>query len=400
MPIGAALIVIDGGLTTGTLFSGLLALGGGAVAGAVLTRIACRLLRIQVHTDGMTLQNEWGFQHNVTWDAIREIRPFNLGGLKYVRIYSTTTSRTLWLPLFLNDRQQFVSLVTQYAESTNPLVCFLSEKADQRSLMIHNRRRRFIIVPLLAAVTCFLGWYAYAEYPKTQFLRDLCLVGFSTFMISHPKEEQENTAHDRAEELGIDLFAAYKSNLKPGLRYQLAWMLITKQSTEYTQFASQNIDYVPWPEVRIWISRRNQESLSPDYRQKLLDLILASPTSEAKLSAARWCHKQGKIAESEDAYHAAMTNGLFWDALDAADQLLESERYHNDAVNHLLSLVRDSEDFFVRAAYSLLDLYDVREEMNPLVDRCIKEPREGPNRKLLVDKLTKLVEKDVGDSKP
>lgn len=266
--------------------------------------------------------------------------------------------------------------------------------------MIHHRRRLLIIVPLLAAVACFLGWYAYAEYRKAQFLRDLHLVGFSTSMISMPREEQGNAAHDRAEELDIDLFAAYKSNLESGLRFQLAWMLITNQSTEYSQFASQNVDSVPWPEVRIWVSRRNQESLSPDYRQKLLDLILASPTSEAKLVAARWYLKQGKIAESEDAYHAAMTNGLFWDALDAADQLLESERYHNDAVNHLLSVVRDSEHFTGRAAYSLLNLYDVRDELNPLVDGCRNEPKDGPNRKRLVDKLTQLVEKDVGDSRP
>lgn len=219
-------------------------------------------------------------------------------------------------------------------------------------------------------------------------------------MIGAPREEQENAAHDRAEEFGIDLFAAYENNLESDLRFHLAWMLITNESTEYSQFARQNVSSVPWPEVRIWAARRNQESLSPDYRQKLLDLIIASPTSEARLAAARWYRKQGKIAESEDAYHAAMTNGLFWDALDAADQLLESERYHSDAVNHLLSVVRDSEHFTGRAAFSLMTLYDVRDELNPLVDTCRKEPKDGPNRKLLVDKLTQLVEKDVGDSRP
>lgn len=219
-------------------------------------------------------------------------------------------------------------------------------------------------------------------------------------MIGAPREEQENAAHDRAEEFGIDLFAAYENNLESDLRFHLAWMLITNESTEYSQFARQNVSSVPWPEVRIWAARRNQESLSPDYRQKLLDLIIASPTSEARLAAARWYRKQGKIAESEDAYHAATTNGLFWDALDAADQLLESERYHSDAVNHLLSVVRDSEHFTGRAAFSLMTLYDVRDELNPLVDTCRKEPKDGPNRKLLVDKLTQLVEKDVGDSRP
>ena len=265
--------------------------------------------------------------------------------------------------------------------------------------MIHRPRRLLIIVALLAAVACVLGWHAYTEYRKAQFLRDLHLVGFSTSMIGSPRQEQENAAHDRAEELGIDLFAAYENNLESGLRFHLAWMLITNESTEYSEFVSQNVDSVPWPEVRIWAARRNQESLTPDYRQKLLDLILASPTSEAKLVAARWYRKQGKTAESEDAYHAAMTNGLFWDALDAADELIQSERYHDDAVDHLLSVVRDSEHFTGRAAFSLLNLYDVRDELDPLVDACRKEAKDGPNRELLVDKMTQLAEKDVGDSR-
>lgn len=266
--------------------------------------------------------------------------------------------------------------------------------------MIHRRRRLLIIAALFAVVACVVSWYAYTEYRKAQFLRDLHLVGFSASMIGSPRAEQERAAHQRAEELGIDLFAAYQEHLESDVRFHLAWMLITNESTEYTQFANQNVNSVPWPEVRIWAARRNQESLSPDYRKKLFDLILASPTSDAKLFAARWYRKQGKIAESEDAYHVAMTNGLFWDALDAANQLLESERYHDDAVDHLLSVVRDSKHFTGGAAHSLLDLYDVREELEPLVESCRNEPRDGPNRKLLVDKLTQLVEKDVGDSKP
>lgn len=266
--------------------------------------------------------------------------------------------------------------------------------------MNHRRRRLLVSVPLLAIFASVIGWYAHSEYRKAQFLSDLHLVGFSTSMLASPRAEQEPAAHQRAEDLGIDLIAAYQNNLESVLRFQLAWMLITNESTEYLQFASQHVDSVPWPEVRIWVVRRNEESLAPEYRKRLLALVLASPTSEAKLASARWYRKQGKIAESEDAYHAAMTNGLFWDALDAADQLLESERYRDDAVAHLLSVVRDSEEFPSRAASSLLKLYDVRAELEPLVDSCRKESKGGPNRKLLVDKLTQLVEDDAADSRP
>ena len=266
--------------------------------------------------------------------------------------------------------------------------------------MTDRRRRLLTIAALLAIVACVVGWYAYTEYRKARFLRDLDLVGFSTSLIGSPRAEKERAAHQRADDLGIDLFAAYENNLETGARFHLAWMLITNESPEYYQLAKQEIDSVPWPEVRIWAVRRKQESLSPEYRKRLLDLVLTSPTSEAKLAAARWYRKQGKITESEDAYHAAMTNGLFWDALDAADQLLESERYHDDAVNHLLSVVRDSEHFTHRAAFSLLKLYDARDELEALLESCRKEPKDGPNRKSLVDKLTQLVEKDVGESGP
>jgi len=266
--------------------------------------------------------------------------------------------------------------------------------------MTHRRIRLLVIAPLLAIVACVVGWYAYGEYRKARFLHDLHLVACSTSMIGQPREERERAAHQRAEELGIDLFDAYESNLDTEVRFHLAWMLITNESIQYCQFTKRNVDSVPWPEVRIWQVRRNHTCLSPDYRERLLDLVLASPTSEARLHAARWYRKQGKITESEDAFSAAMTNGLFWDALDAADQLIETERYHDDAVNHLLSVVRDSEPFTYRAATSLLKLYGVREELEPLVDSCWEEPKDGPNRESLVDKLTKLVEKDVDESRP
>jgi hypothetical protein len=266
--------------------------------------------------------------------------------------------------------------------------------------MTHRGRRLLVIAALLAIVACVGSWHGYAEYRKAQFLRDLHLVSFSTSMIGSPHTEQELAAHQQAEELGIDLFAAYENNIESGARFHLSWMLITNESPEYYEFAKQEIVSVPWPEVRIWAIRRKQESLSPEYREKLLDLVLTSPTSEAKLAAARWYRKQGKVTEFEDSYHAAMVNGLFWDALDAADQLLESKRYHNDAVDHLLAVVRDSEHFTGRAAFSLLTEYDIREELEPLVDSCRKEPKNGPNRQSLVDKLTKLVEKDVGHSRP
>jgi hypothetical protein len=268
---------------------------------------------------------------------------------------------------------------------------------------MHRRGTRLVVHgTLLAAVACGCGlcWYVSLVCRRTEFLDDLHLVGFSTSMIATPRAEQERAARQRAEDLGIDLFAAYKRNLDAGARYHLAWLLISDESADYIEFAKTNIASVPWPEVRIVAYRRRDNSLSLDYRQDLLDLILASPTSEAKLVAGRWYRSQGQIAESEDAYHTAMTTGLFWDALDAADELVETDRYHADAVKHLLSAVRDFEFFTPRAAKSLLRLYNVEEELQPLAGSCVKERKGGPNRKKLVDRLTELVDKDLGEARP
>jgi hypothetical protein len=247
------------------------------------------------------------------------------------------------------------------------------------------------LVVVLLAVIGGLWWYIYRDYRREQFLENLHLVGFSTSMIGAPREGSEDEAQLRAKALGIDLLATYQDRLPDDpVRYQLAWMLITQESPEYYELAKENITKVPWPEVRIWTIRRHEERLSPEYREKLLELTLASPTSEGKLAAGRWYGEQGEQSKAEDAFHAAMTGGLFWDALDAADQLLKSERYRDEALAHHLNVVRDAEHFTPRAAHSLLMVYGVRDELQPLVDACRKEPKDGPNRQQLAKKLQDL----------
>ena len=259
-----------------------------------------------------------------------------------------------------------------------------------------TQRRQIQLLVILVGVLIGLVWLSYRDYRREQFLENLHLVGFSTSMIGAPREGSKDEAHLRAKALGIDLLATYHDRPDPDdpVRYQLAWMLITRESTEYYDFAKQNIADVPWPEVRIWKIRWRDESLSPEYQAKLLELLLASPTSEGKLAAARWYAKQGETAKSEDAFHAAMGGAGFWDRLDAADQLLKSDRYRDAAIAHHLAVVQDSKYFTPRAAVSLLDLYGVWEEHKPLLEACRKEPKDGPNRKLLVGKLSALIEKN------
>lgn len=266
--------------------------------------------------------------------------------------------------------------------------------------MTRGRPRLLVASALLAVLAGVFCWWGCVAWRRIRFLHDLELVHFSTSLIGMPHVAKERAARQRAKELHIDLFAAYRRNLGKGRRCDLAWLLISDESPDYIEYAKTNIHSFLWPEVRIWVHRRVDETLSEDYRRNLLELILASPTSEAKLAAGRYHRARGQIAEAEDAYCAAMKNGLFWDALDAADALIDSDRYHADAVRHHLSVLRDAEYFTARAAGSLLRLYHVGEQLQPLVDACEREAKDGANRKALVGKLTKLVEEDLGRTGP
>lgn len=95
-----------------------------------------------------------------------------------------------------------------------------------------------VAVPLAAFVCVVASYYQYAEYREYRFLRDLSLVAFSTSMLGSPRDDQE-----RAEEVGINLFAAYENNLKTNKRFDLAWMLIASESPEYIAFAKENVNW-------------------------------------------------------------------------------------------------------------------------------------------------------------
>lgn len=261
--------------------------------------------------------------------------------------------------------------------------------------MAQKRRGFYFVLALVVALACIVGWQVYSVHRVRRFLGDLHLVSFSTSMLGSPRAGAERAAQERARELDIDLFAAYEHRLEGRTRFSLAWMLISNESPRYYEFAQTSVASVPWPEVRIWIFRRKDPSLSEEYRQRLLDLVLASPTSEAKLAAGRWYRRQGRLTESEDAYYDALKNGLFWDALDAADELLQSERYRADAVRGLLGVVRDTKSFVPRAAASLVRLYGAEEELQPLVDACVQSPQDERQRAALVKRLKLLVEQDL-----
>jgi hypothetical protein len=174
----------------------------------------------------------------------------------------------------------------------------------------------------------------------------------------------------------------------------LAVLLIERESLEYTQHAAANIRDVPWPEVRIWCVYAKSDSVSPEYQRKLQQLLLSSPTSEAKLWAANWHAQHGSVELAEDCYYAAMTSGQFWDSLDAADKLIQSPRYRPQALNHLLGVVTDSESFVSRAAFTLMSTFGLEKELNQVFLDCKKKNADPAARRLLVARLTDAISND------
>jgi hypothetical protein len=253
-------------------------------------------------------------------------------------------------------------------------------------------RRSFLFVIVAGLFVAAVVVFEFQDYRRAKFLRELCLVKYGTHMIGTPYPEQELAARERAEQLGIDLFAAYRDSRSDDVRCQLAWLLISDESPEYYRFVQRNIESACWLEARVWASRIKKETVSPEYRERLLELLQASPTAEAKLAVALWHDRHDRRTEAEDAYYVALTSGSFWHALPAAKELLESDRYRSEAVDQLLLMVREADVFQSGPAYSLLDHYNMREELVPLVERCASEPKNKEVRVELVEKLTELVE--------
>jgi len=229
---------------------------------------------------------------------------------------------------------------------------------------------------ILAAEIVALGilgvlmWWTY-ESPQDRFVSELGIIHFSTSMIGGPAEGKVSEALQEAERLHVDVFKKYQKNARSDRRFDLAYLLITKQSSDYLADARENIENVPWPEVRIWRVQVNSDSSLPEgYRTKLKELLLASPTSEAKLWSASWHKHRGEDKEAEDCLNAAMNNGQFWDSLDAADLLLESPRYREAAIEHHLQVLRNEDNFTRRVAKSLIKALNAGEELNSLCDEC------------------------------
>jgi hypothetical protein len=52
---------------------------------------------------------------------VAAVRPFNLLGLRYLRVFAKGSASAVWVPLYLTDRPRFEERVRQHAGADHPL---------------------------------------------------------------------------------------------------------------------------------------------------------------------------------------------------------------------------------------------------------------------------------------
>lgn len=84
------------------------------------------LFPFNVTPAGVEGHSAFGTIKHLTWDKMRDSKTMYMGGINYVRIRSTSGGLPMWLPLFIEKREDFIGRINDYAPIDNPLREYLS----------------------------------------------------------------------------------------------------------------------------------------------------------------------------------------------------------------------------------------------------------------------------------
>lgn len=91
------------------------------------------LLPVYVSSKGIRSYTLWGNYDTVAWEGIDRVRAINLLGLRYVRLYSTSIRRPIWIPLFLARMKEFVTEVRARTSLDHPLNEYFASYSTNRT---------------------------------------------------------------------------------------------------------------------------------------------------------------------------------------------------------------------------------------------------------------------------
>jgi hypothetical protein len=86
-----------------------------AVGLFVFLLVAVSVFRVYVSTEGLRCYTFVGNYRTLRWPEIDSVRPINLLGLRYLRVGSSQSGHTVWVPLFLADMPRFRATVHEFA---------------------------------------------------------------------------------------------------------------------------------------------------------------------------------------------------------------------------------------------------------------------------------------------
>ncbi|MDB5334674.1 MAG: hypothetical protein JWN70_293, partial [Planctomycetaceae bacterium] len=92
-----------------------------------------KYLTVEVNPIRIRSSNQWGWYSDLPWADIAKIRPINFSGLTFMRLYSKTSRKVLWIPLFLTNMDQFLELALEFTEPDNPLHQFADARLKDQT---------------------------------------------------------------------------------------------------------------------------------------------------------------------------------------------------------------------------------------------------------------------------
>lgn len=90
--------------------------------------LAClRLYDVEASDSQLEGITFWGLRLALRWEEIERVRPINLGGLRFLRLYSQRAA-PIWLPLFLIRARAFITFVRARTAEGHPLRAYFEEQ--------------------------------------------------------------------------------------------------------------------------------------------------------------------------------------------------------------------------------------------------------------------------------
>jgi hypothetical protein len=86
-----------------------------AVVGAY---IVAKLFAVKLTGDAIRGRTFWGTARSLEWSNVSDMRPLNIVGFRFLRIYPKEGGAPLWVPLFVKKKAEFLAAIESRASTS------------------------------------------------------------------------------------------------------------------------------------------------------------------------------------------------------------------------------------------------------------------------------------------